>query len=332
MNGIFRKWAYSLAGIIPTPAMVRICGKNLFMPFYHTVSEAALPHIEPLYRCRTAKEFENDLDFLLRHFKPISASEIALLSNSGNNPESPSFHLSFDDGLSGCYHFIAPLLLKKGIPATFFINSGFVDNKSLFYRYKLGLILNKLSNDPPDFKIINGIRELLTSNGLHGKSIFTLLRSINYTNRFLLDQMAALMDLDFQLFLKNEQPYMKYEQLVELNKKGFTIGAHSVNHPFFPNISLRDQISQTLESLDFVRDITGDVGAEFMAFPFSEVGVPEKYYKEVHSERTRRIITFGTTGFLGEERPFHFNRHQMEGLPFSGKSIVNMRYLRGLTL
>jgi hypothetical protein len=56
----------------------------------------------------------------------------------------PLLHLSFDDGLSACYDTIAPILLRKGVPATFFLNPAFIDNKALMFRYKISLCLNAL--------------------------------------------------------------------------------------------------------------------------------------------------------------------------------------------
>ena len=38
-------------------------------------------------------------------------------------------HLTFDDGFRELHDVVAPILLRKGIPATFFVNSAFIDNK-----------------------------------------------------------------------------------------------------------------------------------------------------------------------------------------------------------
>lgn len=43
-----------------------------------------------------------------------------------------------------CYDVILPILEAKGIPATFFINSGFIDNKDLFFRFKASFLIDEL--------------------------------------------------------------------------------------------------------------------------------------------------------------------------------------------
>ena len=57
-----------------------------------------------------------------------------------------SFLLTFDDGFREIYDIIAPILLDKGIPATFFISSGFLDNRELCYQHKASLLVEKVRN------------------------------------------------------------------------------------------------------------------------------------------------------------------------------------------
>ena len=113
--------------------LIRWSGQTSIFPFYHTVSPEHLPHISHLYRVLKPAEFEKDLDQLLLCFEPLSLGDY--LENRGGGRTKPNMVLTFDDGLKGCYDFIAPLLKKKGVPATFFLNNRFIDNKGLFYRY-----------------------------------------------------------------------------------------------------------------------------------------------------------------------------------------------------
>ena len=110
-----------------------------FLPFYHAVSDEKLPHVLN-YPYRNILQFEKELDFFLKYFQPVLLEELI----SGKCSGEKGFHLSFDDGLRECAEVIAPVLLKKGIPATFFLNSAFVDNKALFHKYKASLVLNRL--------------------------------------------------------------------------------------------------------------------------------------------------------------------------------------------
>ena len=123
----------------PISLLVSLTKKKIIVPFYHTVAEQPLPHIKHLYRMKTVEEFQKDLDFLLRYFEPIDVETLYHLHIHKTVPKKPVFHLTFDDGMKEIYEIVASILLKKGIPATFFINSGFVDNKALFYRHRESL-------------------------------------------------------------------------------------------------------------------------------------------------------------------------------------------------
>ncbi|MDR1368532.1 MAG: polysaccharide deacetylase family protein [Dysgonamonadaceae bacterium] len=124
---------------LDTKRLICHTGTSLILPFYHTVSDEYLPHIHPLYRPKTIKEFENDLDFLLKHFQPVDMQTVFACCRERKSIQTPSFHLSFDDGLKEVYDIITPLLYSKGIPFSVFVNSDFVDNKTLFSRHREAL-------------------------------------------------------------------------------------------------------------------------------------------------------------------------------------------------
>jgi peptidoglycan/xylan/chitin deacetylase (PgdA/CDA1 family) len=86
---------------------------------YHAV-ENQQPSFITGYKVKSTLDFRNDLEFLLKHYKPATLEEIK------NNREGKALiHFSFDDGLKSCYTNIAPILKEKGIPASFFRQLGF---------------------------------------------------------------------------------------------------------------------------------------------------------------------------------------------------------------
>ncbi len=107
-----------LGKLIPIKSLLKI-NTPVFQPFYHVVSNDKLPHILN-YNYRNTYQFEKELDFYLKYFKPVSLSELM----TGKKLPKKVFHLSFDDGLKECAEIIAPILLRKGVPATFFVNPG----------------------------------------------------------------------------------------------------------------------------------------------------------------------------------------------------------------
>jgi len=227
--------------------------KKIIVPFYHTVAEQPLPHIKHLYRMKTVEEFQKDLDFLLRYFKPIDVETLYHLHTHKIVPKKSVFHLTFDDGMKEIYEIVAPILLDKGIPATFFINSGFADNKTLFYRHRESLEMDDIQADE---------------------------------------------------FLEKKKPYLTTEQIQTLSKQGFSIGAHSIDHPYYYTIPHVEQLRQTRESLDFVSSIINQK-LRLFAFPFTDYNVSKQFFEEIAPNVD---LCFGTAGLKNDEIPFNIQR------------------------
>src|SRR5690554_3145448 len=108
------------------PILKHFSALNIIFPYYHLISDDKCPHVRNLYSVKKVQQFEIELDFLLKHYQPISLEEVLNHIKQKTKPAKPSFLLSFDDGLSECYHTIAPILIQKGLNAIFFLNQNFI--------------------------------------------------------------------------------------------------------------------------------------------------------------------------------------------------------------
>lgn len=268
----------------------------VFLPFYHTVSNKKLPYILN-YPYRNSAEFEKELDYFLNYFKPVALDY--LIKNL--KPKEKVFHLSFDDGLKECSNIIAPVLLRKGIPATFFVNPGFVDNKTLFHRYKASIVLTELTKVPN--RKVSGF---LASHALNEANIL----QTGFDKNSILDEAATLLGIDFSDFIKVESPYLKTIEIEELAKQGFTIGAHSQNHPEFYRLTEEQQMAEITESIVWVvKHFNPEIKA--FSFPFTDDGISLNLLKKLKSENICNL-TFGTAGLKYDECKTHFQRYPVE--------------------
>jgi peptidoglycan/xylan/chitin deacetylase (PgdA/CDA1 family) len=275
-----------------------LLGRNTpcFLPFYHVVSDEKLPHILN-YPYRNVAQFENELDFFLKYFTPVSLSELKNGKCSGKKV----FHLSFDDGLRECSEIVAPILLKRGIPATFFVNTAFINSKELFHKYKASLILSRLRESPHKKAL-----QFLAENGLTAENI--LKAEILQVN--ILNEVAALLGIDFTEFLSRHKPYLTSEQIKSLAENGFTIGAHSHQHPEFWKISEAAQIEEIKKSMAILEKLVSPSVKAF-SFPFTDDGVPASVLKTIKNEHICDM-TFGTAGVKNDAFDFHFQRYPVE--------------------
>ena len=124
--------------------LIRLSGQHLILPFYHAVSDEDLIHLKHLYPVISTSRFGKDLDFLQQNYNAVSHNYLIDNKFSTTLRSKRAFFLSFDDGLRQFYDVVAPILLRKGIPATFFVNTGFIDNKDMFYRLKISILIEKV--------------------------------------------------------------------------------------------------------------------------------------------------------------------------------------------
>ncbi len=271
----------SIASIVPMSVLNQGKSVPLLLPFYHTVSNEQLP-FRINYEYPDEKRFREDVEFLLKHFKPVSLEYIL-----AGKKLKQCFHLSFDDGLRSCYELIAPILKEKGIPASFFINPAFVDNKDLFHRYKASILHDFFQKKNLQVNLEN-----------------------TYADIDSFDETAAEIGINWQDYLQKEKPYMNLDEIKSLQDDGFSVGAHSWDHPEFWLLDAERQWDEIRESMNWITEKLSPAIKAF-AFPFSDVGVSEDVFKLIQEEKLCDI-TFGTAGLKKELVSSHFQRLAMD--------------------
>lgn len=262
--------------------LVNWSGQRVLLPFYHVVSNTERPHYSHLYPIKSAEEFEQDLDLILEHFKPIGLKELIELKQGKIKPEKNVFHLTFDDGLQELYTTVAPILKKKKVPATFFINTEFLDNKAMFYRFKASILA--------DVYAANGALDM------------------EHSAEKDMEELLGMLGFSVSDYLNVQQPYLTSNQVNELIQDGFTIGAHSKSHPLYKNLSLKEQLDETMGSVDeLVRKF--NLNYRVFSFPFTDVGVSKDFYKTVNAKLD---LTFGTAGVKKDIDTINLQRIPME--------------------
>ncbi len=286
------------SGLLPLDTLCALAGQNFVIPFYHVVSDEDCPHIKNLYRFKTIKEFEADIDYLTKHYQPIGADDLNDVL-SGKYAGKKIMLLTFDDGLRQMYDVVAPILLRKGIPAVFFINTDFVDNKALMFRYKASL-LREMKKD--------------SLNTFTARNDQELQKDLNQS-----------VNAEFDTFLKNYKPYMSSDQIRSLIGQGFSIGAHSCSHPYYEDLNVDKQLSETLDCLDILQVEFG-IRQRLFAFPFTDHGVSSEFFQKLF-EGSKVDFSFGGAGVKKDIHSRQFQRVPMEGWNASAEQILKSEYL-----
>ncbi len=297
--------------------LVALSGQGTIFPFYHIVSCTSPPHTRQLYHSRSEKEFERDLEGMLKHFEPVSVEDY--LEGKPARGRKREMVLSFDDGLVECHQIIAPLLKKKGIPAIFFLNNDFIDNRGLFFRYRASILIEQLLMDACAPK---RAAEFLA---IPEEQVVDAILMIRYDQQPLLEELAKIVELDDASYMKEQTVYMSARQVKELQKWGFHLGAHSTDHPEFYLMKEKEIVSQVSRSM---RDLQErfNVNPACFAFPFTSDGIPERVIDQLLEDGVADVI-FGTAGMKRTGRRNFIQRIPMEALNLQATQVLKAEYL-----
>jgi peptidoglycan/xylan/chitin deacetylase (PgdA/CDA1 family) len=299
--GSFRK--------IPLSFLQKATDAGILVPYYHMVRDWDLPHVKHLYEHKNVKRFVDDLDFLGKTYTPITLQDLLDSLYRGRKLPWNAMLLTFDDGFREMHDVVAPLLLKKGIHATFFVNTDFIDNREMCYLNKASLLADGLENTHnPEMK--KEIKQLLSTDKNGSAGWKERILSVPYENREILDEIASRLGIDFRKYLENCRPYLTSDQIRHMIDHGFTFGAHSLDHPLYSSLPVGEQVRQTLESVDALKKrFSISYGA--FAFPRHDRNVTRAFFKEIFNNGAVDV-TFGTDGFQNESVKYHLQRVSLE--------------------
>jgi peptidoglycan/xylan/chitin deacetylase (PgdA/CDA1 family) len=310
---------------IPLDVIRRKYYRRFIVPYYHMVNDGEVLHIKHLYAHKSVKHFKDDIDYLLTNYKPIDLRDLITIIKNGCLLPANSFLLTFDDGFREMHDIVAPILLEKGIPATFFINSDFVDNKKLCYQHKASILVECFKKSM-SASIHTKVKAILVKNDIHFDDIISGVLSIKYYQKDIINNIAQLIDLDFDEYLIKNRLYLTSHQIEALIKNGFTVGGHSIDHPLYSLLSLSDQLYQTEESVKFMKN-TFDLGYGTFAFPHGDNMVSRNFFRRLYSSGLVDV-SFGTGGMIEDEFPRNIQRISFEKPLMPAEKILAFQFAR----
>lgn len=312
-------WGAEISSLVPINLWHWLLNIELILPYYHLVSDHELEHVSGLFKFRTVRQFEADIELFLRFYTPVSLEDIIHHLDGTSRLPKRSFLLTFDDGFRETYDIVAPILYAQGIPAVFFVTTAFVDNRELCYQQKMSLLIRTLAS-LKDSSVNRKVSQLLEVEGVRGSDLASRIRNVSYSQRHLLDELGLFLKCDFADYAASVQPYLTSEQINKLLMQGFAIGSHSIDHPLYSELSLEEQLRQTHESLSWLSN-RFQYNCQAFAFPFRDAGVSPEFFQMAFSDG-RLKVSFGTSGMHRHYFPRNLTRNTMENTNRNAAQIL----------
>ena len=322
-----RRWGPRVCSLIPLNVWHRLVDVELVIPHWHVVSDEQLEHVSGLYKFRNLRQFKADLDFFLRFYTPVSLQDLIRHLDGGDRLPKRCFLPSFDDGFREIYDVVAPVLYAQGIPGVFFLVTSVIDNHVLGYPQKKSLVLRALES-LGDSPVKSEVSKRLTNAGVEVPDLPSAIRSIYYRQRHVLDELGLVLGCDFAAYVSSVQPYLTSDRIRALMKKGFAVGAHSIDHPLYSELGLDEQLDQTGESVRWLSK-RFEYDCQSFAFPYRDAGISHEFFvKAFRDERLK--VSFGIGGIIGHFYPRNLPRFSMERTDLPAALILARQFGRGL--
>jgi peptidoglycan/xylan/chitin deacetylase (PgdA/CDA1 family) len=177
--------------------------------------------------------------------------------------------ITFDDGYENNVTEAAPVLADLGLPATFYLATGYVDAGRWMWVDRLEAALQDTT------------RPALTLDGLGEVRLDDKRQALGAIKKFAKQQpqeatTKLLVEVDQQCGVRAEPPtgdhrFMSWAQARSLRDGGFDVGAHTVNHPVLSRVDAASGEREIVESRDAIRREVG-VCSEVFCYPNGKVG------------------------------------------------------------
>ena len=301
--------------------------RRLIAMNYHAVAREAPPVVRQLLTCQSPEAFASDVAFFRNHYSVVGHERVARHIDGSSPFRERSIVVTFDDGLAECHSEVRPILLREGVPCVFFVVKDLIDNRSLMFRHKVSLGLERLALMSP----AEASAACQTSHlefGAEARDRAELerwARSLRYRDQPTIDAFCTMLGVDVESFLRETPPYLSSGEIIGLHGDGFTIGAHSCDHPELWTLGWEEVERQIVESCVAVRELTGQETVPF-SFPFWGSGVDRAGLARLLAEHPWIGCFYDTNGLMNDES-FVVNRIAGDSRPGRGARNRNLAAL-----
>lgn len=224
---------------------------------------------EPFRYHHTVDEFEAHLDWLCGRCTPVGLGDFVRWKRGEWKPGKPPVLVTFDDGYRNNATLAAPLLARKGLPALFFIASGYIGGSRVLWPDEVfGRVLAWTATSLKDpTGGTHAVPEARAPRETLAQSLVEACKNCNDATRceFIAYLAAETPDVD-PMIDAAVQGFMSWDDVRALSAAGFDLGSHTVTHPILSSLSPSDLRRELCDSRAAIAAQTG-VQCNALAYP-----------------------------------------------------------------
>lgn len=199
-------------------------------------------------------QFEHTMEWVKRLFRVIPLDEGVEGIRTGKLPER-ALAITFDDGYANNATVAAPILLRLGLHATFFVATGFLNGGRMFNDTVIEAVRG-FTGDDLDLSSMGLARFCVTSVRDRREAISAILSLIKYLPA---EQRAETAEGVARIagVTPASDLMMSSQQLRTLANNGFGVGGHTVTHPILARLPRMRALREIGDGRDQLEGLTG---------------------------------------------------------------------------
>tara|TARA_R110002095_G_scaffold147182_1_gene127243 strand:+ start:25898 stop:26896 length:999 start_codon:yes stop_codon:yes gene_type:complete len=248
---------------------------------YHRIGEAHGSLFDHDLWSASAEDFDQQVRFLSLNFDLVRIHD---LDDLWNRNKGRYVLITFDDGYRDNYEWAFPILKAYNSPATFFLTTGFLDQRKVAWW------------DEISWMVRSATQSSLPENSWTGDAISLKADNCDQSIKTLLSVFKKLSGDKTEAFLNflakktgagrcpqeiADQAWMNWDMVREMNEAGMDIGGHTVNHPILAN---HPEEQQRFEIEHCKQRIEAEINNSISAFSYPVGG------KDCFDQRTRDCL------------------------------------------
>ncbi len=248
---------------------------------------------DPFFSAIPTAVFEQQMAYVARTYRVLTVEELVERMRRGGLPHN-ALAITFDDGYRDNLTHAAPILARYHLPATIFLATGFIGTAEVPWLDRVAMAFKVT-------KVLSFAAPWGETVSLAGQA--DRVRAVELTLGYLkrlpdddlrrnLDALLTALGVTDQKCFKNLM--LSWDDVHALAGLGFSIGAHTVNHPILSRISAQRAWTEILGSRTMIESAWGRAPRAF-AYPN---GRPEDYNETIkHLVREAGFTCAVTTRF-----------------------------------
>lgn len=253
----------------PLFEMVRsVNRRKLLILYYHrVVDRCRMSIVSEKDMCVDTARFDAQMKFLSERYNVLDEDAVIASIEGRRALPDNSVWVTFDDGFKDNYANAYPVLRRYGIPATFFVTTGFINRTTMYVEDYIAFVIENHPGGALEFEL-DGARHTfpLGDEESRGRALSSMWGKVNdgrHTKMRYLDMLVDAFGLGTD---KACNMYMDWAELKAMLGGGQFVGAHTVNHWPLSTMTGKDILSELTASKLEIRERLG-VSVKTFAYP-----------------------------------------------------------------